>query len=640
MTSSNECENMDLSEWDDIVEAEPEKNPVKLKSDKNDKSDKSDDGVDDDDDWSDVIAIEVLENYCSNLMKQMESFRKEGTMCDAIIVVDNQELPVHKNILSSVSPFFKNIFSRLTGPNDNRITLRNLTGQIMDDILHFTYTGEACIHDGNVRQLVGTANFLQLHNLKEMGISYLEQKLCPANAVEILLIADKHQCDTLVLSAEKLIKDNFVLVSKTDGFMKLTFEMLHQFIQSEDIRVVKEEEVYEAVMTWMKSDFGVSTDKLNQMPDLFQEVRFPLMPPPYLREILEKEELVIRDKLCSDIIIDAEMYTLNKTKKPLLNSKMLQPRIFMGVVCGLVCPGGWHDNKPTKDVFAYITSDSKWYPLTPLPQARYSHSVISSDDYIYILGGRTETAQLLSSVIRFDTTVNNWQTVKSLPYEVASLGVCVFQGQIFVVGGLTGVGSIDIVLKYSPRYNSWQRVSNLMSPRSGAAVVAGEKFMYAIGGVSKRGNAANAHWEFLNTMEVYERESNTWRLGKEMLSKRAYGGAVYLDTKIYLVGGQGELMGESKGMDIYDTITQEWSNTVYHNVPRRLCGIAPNENEFFIIGGVSKGGDTVNIVETYNVVAKRWKKSTSLPIPIGAMQCCTMKLRLGVLQGMAVSYSA
>ena len=42
-----------------------------------------------------------------------------------------------------------------------------------------------------------------------MAISYLENKLSPASAVEILNLADKHNGEQLILSAEKLINDNF-----------------------------------------------------------------------------------------------------------------------------------------------------------------------------------------------------------------------------------------------------------------------------------------------------------------------------------------------------------------------------------------------------------------------------------------------
>lgn len=628
---------MDLSdEWDDINEPETDKFP-ELKKEKEKKKEEKEE---DEEDWSDVIAIEVLENYSCHLMKQMETFRKDGIMCDAVIVVDDQELPVHKNVLSAVSPFFKNIFSRLTDPNDNRITLRNLTGLIMEDILHFAYTGEACIHDGNVRQLVGIANFLQLTNLKEMGITFLEKKLSTASAVEILLIADKHKCENLVISAEKLIKDNFGVVSKTDGFKKLTFEMLYQFISSEDIRVLKEEEVYEAVVSWMKSDFGNQSERLNQMPDFFQEIRFPLISPPYLREILEREELVMHDQICYNIVSDAQQYVLDNTHKYSFHNKMLKPRIFMGIVSGLVSAGGWLDNKPTKAVYAYMVSDAQWYPLSPLPSAKYNHSVISSEEYIFVLGGRNECSQLLSSVIRFDTNANIWQTVKSLPFKAASLGACVFQGQIFVAGGLANIGSISAVLRYSPRYNNWQRVASLNYARGGAALVAGEKYMFSIGGVNKSGQGVNARWEYLDSMEVFERESNTWTYGKSMPTKRAYGNAVYLNQKIYVIGGQVDLTGSCKEMSIYDTAAQEWSTFTFHNSPRTQCGIACTENDFYTIGGVSKDGECSCNVETYNVNTKKWKKSTPLPIALGAMQCCTMKLRLGVLQGLKVNPTA
>ena len=386
-------------------------------------------------------------------------------------------------------------------------------------------------------------------------------------------------------------------------------------------------------MSWVKSDSGASQEKCNQLPDLFEEIRFPLIHLAYIREIIENEELVKQDQICLDMLVQAQDYHLKSADHVINNSKLLTPRMFMGVVCGLVCPGGWRDNAPSKEVCVYVTSHSKWYPITALPQARYAHSVIASDDYIYVLGGRDNTCKLLSSVIRFDMTTNNWHSVMPLPYPATSLGVCVFQGQLFVVGGLTGIGSVDIVLRYSPRYNSWQRVKNLNQPRSGAAVVGGEKYMYAIGGLCKSTNK-ETQWEFLNTMEVYQRESNKWTLGKNLLSKRAYAAAVYLNSRIYLVGGRGELMGVNRGMDVYDPHIEEWTSAVCHSTPRTLCGIAlsENETEFYVIGGVTSGGEDMDGVEVYDTEKDRWKKATSLPVPTGALKCCSMKLKLAVLK--------
>ena len=622
-------------DWDDVLGAEPE--DVVKQKEENHKNSFGEEN--EDDEWGDAIAIEVLANYCSTLMKQMEIFRKQGTMCDATIVVDDMELPVHKNVLSATSPFFKNIFAQLTNPEDSKITLRNLTGQVMDDILHFAYTGEACIHDGNVRQLVATANFLQLQSLKDMTVDYLEQKLSPASAAEILILADKHNCKTLTQSAEKLIMDNFVIVSKTIGFKNVPFEMVHQFIKSEDIRVIKEEEVLEAVLTWAKSDRGNEKEKESHLADLLHEIRFPLISPAYLTEIIEKDEFVNKSSLCLNIITDGKNYHLPNSKRNNIDPKLTHPRKFMGVVWGVVCVGGWQGDKPTKDVYTYITSNYKWFPLTPLPKARYAHSVVSCEGFLYVIGGRNESTKLLSSVLKFDPTYNKWDEVASLPYQVASIGVCVFEGQIYCVGGLSSVGSVDIVLRYSFCNNAWQRIANLNCPRGALSVVANEKFMFAIGGIRKSGSGINTQWEYLNTMEIYRRESDSWSYSTELLTKRAHACAVYLNHIIYLVGGQSELLGVNKGMDLYNTITKEWSSAQYSGTPRSMSGIAVSETSFYVIGGISRDGDCLNSAEIYDTTKDRWSKISALPVTTSAMQCCTIQLRLAVLQGMTTSFS-
>jgi len=99
-----EEDDLDLSDWDDVdvIEAKKDDNTGNELATDNTSKSKSDE-----ENWDDVITIEVLENYCGGLMKEMEAFRKEGILCDAIIAVDDKELPVHKNVISAISPFFK-----------------------------------------------------------------------------------------------------------------------------------------------------------------------------------------------------------------------------------------------------------------------------------------------------------------------------------------------------------------------------------------------------------------------------------------------------------------------------------------------------------------------------------------------------
>ena len=620
-------------EWDDILCAEPEKEFVKPKK-KTDEAGLG--GNEDDEGWGDVIAIEIQEGYCGILMKQMENFRRQNVLCDAIIVVDDQEMPVHRNILSAASPFFNEIFSRITNPEDNKITLRNLSGRTMDDILHFTYTGEAVIHDDNVRQLVACANFLQLQGLKDMAVAYLERKLGAANAMEILVLAIKHDCASLRESAEKIVCDNFSLVSKTDGFKKCNLETLDMFIASENLKVLKEEEVYEAVIEWVKYDVY---DREKHFPKLLQHVRLPLMPPFYLKEIVERDELVQRNPACLELVLEAKNYHLPSADRTRFNTLRTTPRKFMGVVWGIVAVGGWQQNKPTKDVYAFVPSTGKWHPLSPLHRFCYNHAVLTCDGFIYVIGGRDDSTKLITMASRFDPSANKWSNIAPLPYPLAALGAVAFDGQLYIVGGLGHWGSVNLVYKYSIRMNTWQNVCPLNVPRGGLCVVANERNIFALGGMKKTGANMSSSWEYLDTMEIYDKERNVWNFATPLSSPRAYASAVYMNHRIYVVGGQGEMLGISKGLDIYNTETHEWTSLPYLGIPRSMSGISVESTKFYVVGGMTKDGECVDTVETYDAEKDRWRKITSLPVGLGALQCCTIQLRLAVLQGMTTSLS-
>ena len=629
---SQQDEELDLSDWDDVSGAEEEAEIPEIKRNKNEEDQEEEE--EEEDDWNDVIAIEVLENYSAPLMKELETYRQQGVLCDAIIAVDDRELPVHKNIVSAMSPFFRDIFSKLHDPTDNKITLHNLNGAIMNDILHFIYTGEVCIHDGNVRQMLAASRFLQLETLKGMAISYLKKKLSPGNVIDILLLADKHKCQGLLEKAEKLVVDNFVLVSKTQGFKKLKFEMIHLFLQSEFVRVSKEEEVFEALMLWIKSDFGDKKEKMSNFPLLLREIRFPLISPSYITEV-SMDSIILENSECYDIISDGLKYHSSEEHQELFEMRLRKPRKFMETVKSVLAVGGWNGVKPVNQVYAFVDSKQNWFPLKPMPSARYAHSVVACGGYVYVLGGRDCNSKLLSSVIRFDPTANVWQDMKPLPYLVASPAVCTFEGQIFVVGGISINGSIESVLRFSTRYNVWQKVGSLRCARGACALVVDDKFMYAIGGLRKSmSNTGAVGWEYLNSMEIYSRDTNTWRMGKSLLSPRAYGTAACLNKKIYLAAGQSKLMVVNKAFEIYDFVKDEWVAISYNGVPRSLSGITVNDGRIYFVGGQSKDSEFTNSVELYDNIKNRATKMPALPMSLGLLQCCTLSMKLAVLHEM------
>merc|ERR1712142_539821 len=78
-----------------------------------------------------------------------------------LILDDEKEIKAHKNILSSVSPFFKKILTRNPHPNP-LLYLKSIQSEILKSILSFVYVGSVEIAECDVAEFFNTAKDLQI----------------------------------------------------------------------------------------------------------------------------------------------------------------------------------------------------------------------------------------------------------------------------------------------------------------------------------------------------------------------------------------------------------------------------------------------------------------------------------------------
>lgn len=45
--------------------------------------------------------------HAAKLLRALSGFREESNFCDALLIVEEQEIPVHKNILAAASPYIR-----------------------------------------------------------------------------------------------------------------------------------------------------------------------------------------------------------------------------------------------------------------------------------------------------------------------------------------------------------------------------------------------------------------------------------------------------------------------------------------------------------------------------------------------------
>ena len=107
--------------------------------------------------------------------------------------------------------------------------------------------------------------------------------------------------------------------------------------------------------------------------------------------------------------------------------------------------GGTRSAGPLNDVqYAPINTDGTvgtWTATTSFPTARYSHTSVAYDGYLYVLGGRygaTDLNDVQYAPINNDGTVGTWTATTSFPTARSEHASLVYNGYVYVIGGRSG----------------------------------------------------------------------------------------------------------------------------------------------------------------------------------------------------------
>ncbi|KAK6026486.1 BTB And Kelch [Ostertagia ostertagi] len=91
-------------------------------------------------------------------------------------------------------------------------------------------------------------------SLQEQCSEFLEKQLNASNCLKIRAFADTYACEELLRCASEFILHNFKDVIGTDEFYRLPGNQLIELISSEELQVPSEEQVFKAVVEWVRFD--------------------------------------------------------------------------------------------------------------------------------------------------------------------------------------------------------------------------------------------------------------------------------------------------------------------------------------------------------------------------------------------------
>lgn len=272
------------------------------------------------------------------------------------------------------------------------------------------------VEESNVQMLLPAACLLQLTEIQDICCEFLKRQLDPSNCLGIRAFADTHSCRELLRIADKFTQHNFQEVMESEEFMLLPVGQLVDIIASDELNVRTEEQVFNAVMSWVKYNVA---ERRQHLPSVLQHVRLPLLSPKFLVGTVGSDLLVRSDESCRDLVDEAKNYLLLPQERPLMQGPRTRPRKptrrgwlrmfccnltnYLGTCLGevLFAVGGWCSGDAIASVEKFDPQTMEWKMVAPMSKRRCGVGVAVLNDLLYAVGGH-DGQSYLNSIERLE----------------------------------------------------------------------------------------------------------------------------------------------------------------------------------------------------------------------------------------------
>ena len=584
----------------------------------------------------------------SSALSLLNKFRLEGEagFCDVILEVEGRHLTTHRCVLAANSQFFYTMFgSGMKESNQKVLNLQSVSFTAMSLILDYFYTREIVINDENVLDLLNASSFLLVTPVKNACIQLLYKRLSTENCFSVLQIAEQFGADNLAKRANDFIKTNFSIVVNSEEFVCIPQKDLAHFIACDDIQVEKEEEVYQAVMRWVKHD---EESRVVVLPELLEHLRKGSLPKRFLESERTKEPLLVAAKSQTKPAKKRNKRAIRwgKSRKAKATNLKSEPqKLRPSTELHNVMIGIGTDN--CRKAFCYDLDKNETLILSDLSLLQYHPQVAVVGRMLYLVGGQKYNNDAVKrvSALCFDDAKNlrsslglrmqlEWKT--KMPFKEARFKATLVElnGLLYYIGGWDVMnGSRDIVECYNPEIDEWDYCARLNTPRCKSSCVTAKGHIYIVGGGNSLGDIGGS---MLSSVEKYDPELDSWLFVAPMKEARSYPGCVYWHDKIFAVGGIDANGFQTTNCEVYSPIKDEWHAIA--PLPYPYCGV----NNVVIV----KNQVTVPLTQgttnfscdavKYSLRSNVWQKVKSLgpSDKIVSFTLCTTQLPVLILQRM------
>eukprot|EP00172_Hildenbrandia_rubra_P001304 Plantae.Rhodophyta-Hildenbrandia_rubra.ctg18507.p1 GENE.Plantae.Rhodophyta-Hildenbrandia_rubra.ctg18507~~Plantae.Rhodophyta-Hildenbrandia_rubra.ctg18507.p1 ORF type:complete len:469 (+),score=39.99 Plantae.Rhodophyta-Hildenbrandia_rubra.ctg18507:82-1488(+) len=203
-----------------------------------------------------AVSLSPVSNNFTNMLDE-EQLR---SLCDLVLVVEEEECHAHRAVLASASPVFATMFTngmKESNPSGypQRITLPEVSYRCCKLLLRFLYSGTTELDNGNeVYQLLACAHKYQFEDLTTAISKLLERHVTDVTAIDLWKCSERYVLQTLRDACYSHLENQFEEMSARLDYSLCAKELMYQLIRSDDVKLTSEVTIVSSVLRWVAAN--------------------------------------------------------------------------------------------------------------------------------------------------------------------------------------------------------------------------------------------------------------------------------------------------------------------------------------------------------------------------------------------------
>jgi N-acetylneuraminic acid mutarotase len=567
---------------------------------------------------SNLHMIKIDDMHATQLVRHLTDLYARRRFTDLKVRCGGEVFEMHASVVTCGSEYFRAMLEHaMVESGSNAFELHQLRPRVFERVVEWLYRGEVD-EISDFREwlaLLEGSRFLRVERLEAQCCAWLCAHVDASNCVAVWVEANRLGCSAVAEHALFVAGRNIASVAGNGQFLEVPLETLLELVRSDGLAVRSEQEVYKAVMGWVRHDMG---SRAGCLGDVLGGVRLALLPTSYLLRLVGADALIMESPEALRIILSAVQlrqmrngeHLAAETDVRLRQRKHATSGGLIVVVGGYACAGsclrsaefynpltqqwcalpmmrvarsgcaavcvdgsvyvigGWDGRSSQKSAEVYDGSAGQWRALPEMSAARNGCAAVCVEGDVYVMGGNESGHSDLKSAECFDTSTGQWRALPEMSMARSGCAAVCVEGDVYVIGGNNGSSQLNSVERYDPSARQWWALPEMSVARFGCAAACVEGNVYVVGGHD--GHCC------LKTAECYDTSTGQWHALPQMSVARCGCTAVCVEGNVYVAGGYDGAIKHSNA-ECYDPVANEWRTVPSMNTSRWFGGAAAAE---------------------------------------------------------------